>query len=164
MNQTWLHFRVNLYHHLLAEVLQHIVHDAYDSELELAAKAEMQATRTGIDLTSFAAENVVLAFYAHLRGNAVILGVELFGVVPSDDDVYSKFGAMQTVGDDAVAVDVAAADDDAAALDVVEVVVPTAGYAYAAVLAASEIAGSSRYYSYFQENLKTQITFFLRHF
>lgn len=73
-----------------------------------------------------------------------MLGVEMFDVVPSDVDAYSKVGAMQTVGGAAVVAD----DDDAAALAVVEVVVPGAGvgYAYAAVLVDdSGVAGSSRY-------------------
>jgi len=102
----------------------------------------MMATMTGIDLTSFVAENVVLASYAHLHGNAAVLGVGMFDVVPLDVDAYSKVGAMQTVGGAAVVAD----DDAAAALDVVEVVVPGAGYAYAAVLVGdSGVAGSSRY-------------------
>jgi hypothetical protein len=155
-------------HQLLAEVLQHTVHDAYDSELEL--EEEMQVTMTRIDLTSFAA----VAAAAAVRENAAELGSAKFAVVPSDDDAYSKSGAMQIVVD----VVVAAADDDdavvagggvaaaAAVVDVVaaavvEAVAPTAGYDSAVVLAASGIAESCRYYSNFQKTL-AKITIFLR--
>jgi len=109
-------------------VLQHTVHDAYDSELELGLEeAEMQVTMMRIDLTSFvvaaaAAENAVLlvTFSESLRENAVELGFATFAAVPSDDDVYSKFGAMQIV------VDVAAVGAVAVAVAVAVVVVVVA--------------------------------------
>ena len=66
---------------------------------------------------------------------------------------------MRTEGDDAVVVDVVVvvADDEVVAL-AVEAAVPSAGYVYAAAaVAASGIAGSSRYFSSFQENLLTDI-------
>jgi len=109
-------------------VLQHTVHDAYDSELELELgleEAEMQVTMMRIDLTSFvvaaAAENAVLlvTFSESLRENAVELGFAMFAAVPSDDDVYSKFGAMQIVVDVVVDVAVAGAVVVAAAAGVV---------------------------------------------
>jgi len=142
---------VTLFRHLLAEVLQHIVHDAYDSEL--VGEAEMQATKKGICLISIVVENDVLSFCAHLRGNVVAVGVE---IVPFDD-AWLEFDAMRTEGGDAVAVVVAAvavADNEVAVL-AVEAAVPVADYAHAAALAASEIDGSSRYFSNFQENLRT---------
>jgi len=157
-------------------VLQHTVHDAYDSELELELEeAEMQVTVMRIDLTSFvaaaaaaaaenAAENAVqlVTFSESLRENAVELGVAMFAAVPSDDDVYSKFGAMQIVVDVAVAVAAGAvvAAADAAVAGVVEAVALT-GCASVVVLAASEIAESFRYYLNFQENL-LKIKIFLR--
>ena len=127
-------------------------------------------TTTGIDLTSFAAVVVVAAAVAAVRENAAELGFAKFAVVPSDDDAYSKSGAMQIVVDVAVLAD----DDDdavvvagggvAAAVDVdavVEAVAPTAGYDSAVVLAASGIAESCRYCSNFQKTL-AKITIFLR--
>jgi len=129
-------------------------------------------TTTGIDLTSFAAVVVVAAaVVAAVRENAAELGFAKFAVVPSDDDAYSKSGAMQIVVDVAVLAD----DDDdavvvagggvaAAAVDVdavVEAVAPTAGYDSAVVLAASGIAESCRYCSNFQKTL-AKITIFLR--
>jgi hypothetical protein len=157
---------------LLAEALQHTAYDAYDSELEL--EEEMQVTTTGIDLTSFAAVVVVAAVVAAVRENAAELGFAKFAVVPSDDDAYSKSGAMQIVVDVVVLAD----DDDAVvvaggggvvaaaavAVDVdavVEAVAPTAGYDSVVVLAASGTAESCRYCSNFQKTL-AKITIFLR--
>ena len=132
-------------------------------------------TTTGIDLTSFAAVVVVAAVVAAVRENAAELGFAKFAVVPSDDDAYSKSGAMQIVvdvvvladDDDAVVVaggGVVAAAAVAVAVDVdavVEAVAPTAGYDSAVVLAASGIAESCRYCSNFQKTL-AKITIFLR--
>lgn len=67
---------------------------------------------------------------------------------------------MRTEGGDVVVAaddDVAAADvaDDEVAALVVEAAARIVDYVYAAVLAASRIAGSSHYFSNFQENLLT---------